>query len=120
MESCIRISLSEYIDPDQSQRFDHSGRNEIWREPFPPARTCDNRTPGKRSPAHHLPYNALLSRNSRILIIKTIEGVFCSVSDDVHKRTFSRVRSLLLSKRFLHISNLSRPKRFQMPVTCRS
>ena len=27
MESCIRISLSEYIDPDQSQRFDHSGRN---------------------------------------------------------------------------------------------
>ena len=41
MESCIRISLSEYIDPDQSQRFDHSGRNEIWREPFPPARTCD-------------------------------------------------------------------------------
>ena len=42
MESCIRISLSEYIDPDQSQRFDHSGRNEIWREPFPPARTCDS------------------------------------------------------------------------------
>ena len=41
MESCIRISLSEYIDPDQSQRFDHSGHNEIWREPFPPARTCD-------------------------------------------------------------------------------
>ena len=41
MESCIRISLSEYIDPDQSQQFDHSGRNEIWREPFPPARTCD-------------------------------------------------------------------------------
>ena len=41
MESCIRISLSEYIDPDQSQRFDHSGRNEIWREPFPQARTCD-------------------------------------------------------------------------------
>ena len=41
MESCIWISLSEYIDPDQSQRFDHSGRNEIWREPFPPARTCD-------------------------------------------------------------------------------
>jgi hypothetical protein len=41
MESCIQISLSEYIDPDQSQRFDHSGRNEIWREPFPPARTCD-------------------------------------------------------------------------------
>ena len=35
MESCIRISLSEYKDPDQSQRFDHSGRNEIWREPFP-------------------------------------------------------------------------------------
>ena len=27
---------------DQSQRFDHSGRNEIWREPFPPARTCDS------------------------------------------------------------------------------
>ena len=45
MESCIRISLSEYIDPDQSQRFDHSGRNEIWREPFPPARTCDTRGP---------------------------------------------------------------------------
>ena len=44
MESCIRISLSEYIDPDQSQRFDHSGRNEIWREPFPPARTCDTFT----------------------------------------------------------------------------
>ena len=42
MESCIRISLSEYIDPDQPQRFDHSGRNEIWREPFPPARTCDS------------------------------------------------------------------------------
>ena len=41
MESCIRISLSENIDPDQAQRFDHSGRNEIWREPFPPARTCD-------------------------------------------------------------------------------
>ena len=41
MESCIRISLSEYIDPDQSQRSDHSGRNEIWREPFPPAQTCD-------------------------------------------------------------------------------
>ena len=41
MESCIRISLSEYINLDQSQRFDHSGRNEIWREPFPPARTCD-------------------------------------------------------------------------------
>ena len=39
MESYIWISLSEYIDPDQSQRFDHSGRNEIWREPFPPART---------------------------------------------------------------------------------
>ena len=42
MESCIRISLSEYVHPDQSQRFDHSGRNEIWREPFPPARTCDS------------------------------------------------------------------------------
>ena len=42
MESCIQISLSEYIDPDQLQRFDHSGRNEIWREPFPPARTCDS------------------------------------------------------------------------------
>ena len=41
MESCIRISLSEYIDPDQSQRFDHLGCNEIWREPFPLARTCD-------------------------------------------------------------------------------
>ena len=41
MESCIQISLSEYMDPDQSQQFDHSGRNEIWREPFPPARTCD-------------------------------------------------------------------------------
>ena len=41
MESCIRISLSEHIDPDQSQRFDLSGRNEIRREPFPPARTCD-------------------------------------------------------------------------------
>ena len=41
MESCIWISLSEYIDPDRSQLFDHSGRNEIWREPFPPARTCD-------------------------------------------------------------------------------
>ena len=40
MESCVRISLSEYIDPDQSQRFDHSGRNEIWWEPFPPARAC--------------------------------------------------------------------------------
>ena len=35
MERCIWISLSEYIDPDQSQRFDHSGRNEIWLEPFP-------------------------------------------------------------------------------------
>ena len=44
MESCIRISLSEYIDPDQSQRFDHSGRNEIWREPFPPARTYDTKS----------------------------------------------------------------------------
>ena len=43
MESCIRISISEYIDLDQSQRFDHSGRNDIWREPFPPARTCDIR-----------------------------------------------------------------------------
>ena len=48
MERCIRISLSEYIDPDQSQRFDHSGQtpstsNEIWREPFSPARTCDTR-----------------------------------------------------------------------------
>ena len=41
MENCTRISLSEYIDPDQSQRFDHSGRNELWREPYPPARTCD-------------------------------------------------------------------------------
>ena len=41
MESCIQISLSEYIDPDQSQRFDHLGRNESWRKPFPPARTCD-------------------------------------------------------------------------------
>ena len=41
MESCIWISLSEYKDPDQSQRFDHSGCIEIWREPFPPARTCD-------------------------------------------------------------------------------
>ena len=40
-ESCIRISLSEFIDPDQSQRFDQSGRNEIWWEPFPLARTCD-------------------------------------------------------------------------------
>ena len=48
MESCIQISLSEYIVPDQSQRFDHSGRNEIWREPFPPARTCD------RMPPRHL------------------------------------------------------------------
>ena len=51
MESCIRISLSEYIDPDQSQRFDHSGRNEVWREPFPPARTCDTcrvRAPPRR------------------------------------------------------------------------
>ena len=45
MESCIRISLSEYIDLDQSQRFDHSGRNEIWREPFPPARTRDTGPP---------------------------------------------------------------------------
>ena len=45
MESCTRISLSEYIDPDQSQRFDHSGRNESWREPFPPARTCDKEAP---------------------------------------------------------------------------
>ena len=44
MESCIRISLSEYLDPDQLQRFDHSGRNEIWREPFPPARTRDTGT----------------------------------------------------------------------------
>ena len=34
----IWISLS---DPDQSQLFDHSGRNEIWREQFPLARTCD-------------------------------------------------------------------------------
>ena len=42
MESFIRISLSEYMDPHQSQRFDHSGRNEIWREPFPQARTCDS------------------------------------------------------------------------------
>ena len=41
MEICIRISLSEHIDPDQSQQFDHSGRNEIWQEPFPPARTSD-------------------------------------------------------------------------------
>ena len=41
MESYILISLSEYIDPDHSQRFDHSGRNEIWREPFPLARACD-------------------------------------------------------------------------------
>ena len=41
MKSCIRISLSEYINPDQSQRFDPSGRNEIWLEPFAPARTCD-------------------------------------------------------------------------------
>ena len=28
-------------DPDRSQRFDHSGRNEISREPFPLAQTCD-------------------------------------------------------------------------------
>ena len=48
MESCIRISLSEYIDPDQSQRFDHSGRNEIWQEPFPPARTCDSEGRGEQ------------------------------------------------------------------------
>ena len=41
MESYIRISLSEYIDPYQLQWFDHSGYNKIWWEPFPPARTCD-------------------------------------------------------------------------------
>ena len=43
MESSIRISLSEYIDPDQSQWLDHSWRNEIWWEPFPLAQTCDIR-----------------------------------------------------------------------------
>ena len=50
MESCIRISLSEYIDPDQSQLFDHSRRNEIWQEPFPPARTCDRSPCNRRQP----------------------------------------------------------------------
>ena len=49
MERCIRISLSEYIDPDQSQLFDHTGRNEIWREPFPPARTCDTARPASQT-----------------------------------------------------------------------
>ena len=52
MESCVRISLSEYIDPNQSQQFDHSGRNEIWREPFPLARTCDRPIHSKRRNAH--------------------------------------------------------------------
>ena len=41
----VRIAVEEgdlYLTPNisifnQSQRFDHSGRNEIWREPFPPA-----------------------------------------------------------------------------------
>ena len=36
MESCIQISLSEYIDPDQSQLIDHLGSNEShsqWPEP---------------------------------------------------------------------------------------
>ena len=42
MESCIWISFSKYIDPDQSQQFDHLARNEIWREPFPAAQTCDS------------------------------------------------------------------------------
>ena len=41
MENCFSDLTLEYIDPDQSQRFDHSGRNEIWREIFPPARTYD-------------------------------------------------------------------------------
>ena len=52
IESCIRISLSEYIDPDQSQLFDHLGRNEIWQKPFPLARTCDTTTqPVTRAPS---------------------------------------------------------------------
>ena len=60
MESCIRISLSEYIDPDQSQRFDHSGRNEIWREPFPPARACDDPFTMSAPVSSTYPNNALM------------------------------------------------------------
>ena len=56
MESCIWISLSEYIDPDQSQWFDHMGLNEICQEPFPLALTCDRPQIGcntvGRSPYH--------------------------------------------------------------------
>ena len=61
MESCIRISLSEYIDPNQSQLFDHLGHNEIWLEPFPQALTCDSRgghvqgQPARSSPPYGLP-----------------------------------------------------------------
>ena len=35
------MDLALQIYRHQSQQFDHLGRNEIWREPFPPARTCD-------------------------------------------------------------------------------
>ena len=31
------------IDPDQSQRFDHSGRNQIWPEPFPTTSKSEKR-----------------------------------------------------------------------------